>query len=51
MHYQITEIEKIIYDMNYPLLKNFELDNELKSIGIACMKIKNLIETNNISHK
>jgi|SaaInlStandDraft_1057018.scaffolds.fasta_scaffold556210_1 hypothetical protein len=51
MHYQITEIEKIIYDMHYPLLKNFELDNELKAIGVACLRIKGLIENDEVSHK
>jgi hypothetical protein len=51
MHYKISDIEKIIYDLDYPLLKNFELDNELKAIGVACHKIKKMIETNNVSHK
>ena len=44
-------IEKIIYDMHYPLLKNFELDNELKAIGVACLRIKGLIENDEVSHK
>jgi hypothetical protein len=50
MHYKITDIEKLVYDLNYPFLKNFELDNEIKAIAIACTKIKKLIETNNVSH-
>tara|TARA_R110000851_G_scaffold319722_2_gene484286 strand:- start:100 stop:294 length:195 start_codon:yes stop_codon:yes gene_type:complete len=51
MHYQISEIEKIIYDMDYPLLKNFELDNEMKSISVSCLRIKYLIENDEVLHR
>lgn len=50
MHYKINDIEQTIINLDYPLIKNFELDNELKNIFRSCAKIKKLIETNNVSH-
>ena len=43
-HYQITDIEEKVMDLDFPLLRNQKLDDELKSIYGSIQNIKELIE-------
>ena len=43
-HYQVTDIEEKVMDLDYPLLRNQKLDDEIKSIYSSIQNIKELIE-------
>lgn len=43
-HYQVTEIEDKVMDLDYPLRRNPKLDDELCLIHNAIQNIKELIE-------
>tara|TARA_B100000963_G_C22613863_1_gene666283 strand:+ start:737 stop:919 length:183 start_codon:yes stop_codon:yes gene_type:complete len=51
LHNKITSIEKVAYNLDNDVVRNIRVDEYIKEIGIACIKLKSLIETNNVKFK
>ena len=51
LHNKITQIEKVIYTLDNDVVYNKEVDEYIREIGVACIKLKSLIETNKVKFK